>query len=387
MKKSIFITLIIFLLSITFVSAISYTQTAADISPGVFADGEYYYPNTLYVGTDTDPGLSNPVALYIGDDAGGQHGLYYYGSSYYFPLSITSTSSSTSTNGVYSYVYEGNGIYGTTKSSSTSKAGVQGIATGGASGVYGYDSDGGGYGVRAYSSGKAFYTTGADYGLYVLDSDLYGVLAYSDSVGGKFLGDSYGVWGDGGYYGVYGSGDTTGVYGVSSSSTSKQCGVEGLDSASGKTGFLGCYNNGIYTPDDAKVDGELKVGSCTGCDIAEHFVGENLEAGDVVVLDSTVKSGVRKTTKPYDKLAAGIVSTDPTITMGLEEGIPIALSGVVPVKVIGVVHVGDLLTTSATAGYAMACTEYQKCAGAIIGKAMEDNAGDKAKITALVMLG
>jgi len=35
----------------------------------------------------------------------------------------------------------------------------------------------------------------------------------------------------------------------------------------------------------------------------------------------------------------------------------------------------------------MACADYQKCQGAIIGKAMEENTGGKGTITALVMLG
>ena len=73
--------------------------------------------------------------------------------------------------------------------------------------------------------------------------------------------------------------------------------------------------------------------------------------------------------------------------MGLAEGVPVALSGVVPTKVIGKVKLGDLLTTSSTAGYAMACTDYERCQGAIIGKAMEENSGGKGTITALVMLG
>ncbi|PIN80749.1 hypothetical protein COV16_00380, partial [Candidatus Woesearchaeota archaeon CG10_big_fil_rev_8_21_14_0_10_34_8] len=89
--------------------------------------------------------------------------------------------------------------------------------------------------------------------------------------------------------------------------------------------------------------------------------------------------------KPYNKLAAGIVSTDPTITMGLEEGVPIALSGVVPTKVVGKVEIGDLLTTSSVAGHAMACDDYDKCKGAIIGKAMEEN--KEGFVLALVMLG
>ncbi len=387
MKKNILLFLAIFLLPSVF--AASYQLTADTVVPGVFADGNYYFPSTLYAGTNEDPGLgSGAPALYIGEDAPGSYGIYYYGTEYAYPIGVISGySQSTSYGAIFAKVSHGRALYGETSDTSSSNAAVYGKATGGAAGVYGYDSDGGGYGVRAYSSGKAFYASGADYGLYILDSNKYGVLAYSDSVGGRFIGDSYGVSGDGTYYGGYFSSDSIGVYGVSSSSTSKQCGLQGVDSASGNSGYIGCYNIGIYTPDDADVDGNLVVGSCSNCDIAEHFLGNNLEPGDVVVLDSTASRGVKKTTKQYDRLAAGIVSTAPTITMGLDDGIPIALSGVVPTKVVGKINVGDLLTTSSTAGYAMACNDYQKCQGAVIGKAMEAQEGGKGIITALVMLG
>lgn len=384
MKKSIF--LIIAILLLPPIIATSYTQTAADVSPGVFADGNYFFPSTLNVGTDTAV-VSGP-ALYLGDDAGNQWGIYYNGDSYYFPIAITSTSSSSSTYGVYSNVDNGIALYGKSASTSTSKAGVYGYATGGAPAVYGYDSSGSGIGVKAYSSHYGFYASGADYGLYIPHADSYGVyVASSDTTGGKFVGDSYGIYAHGGTAGVYGMSDTIGVYGVSDSSSSHQCGLSGYNTEGGNLGYVGCYDYGLYTPNNAKVDGSIRVGSCSGCDIAEHFIGEDLEPGDVVVLDPTSANHVRKTTTAYDKLAAGIISTEPTITMGLSEGVPVALSGVVPTKVIGIIHLGDLLTTSSTPGYAMACTDYELCAGAIIGKAMEENTNSKGMITVLVMLG
>lgn len=390
-----------FIFIIPIVSATSYEQTAADISPGVFSEGEYYFPSNLILGTDSDPGLSSPASLYITDGSndiplyvttGGSYGIY-------------STTSSTGS-ALYGYSVSGRGLYGKTDASSTSYAGVYGYATGGAPAIYGYDSSGSGIGVKAYSTNYGFYTSGADYGLYIPDADTYGVyVASSDHYGAKFVGDTGGVYGDGDYYGIYGNseiigvrgnGDTygvygysdaTGVYGYSTSSESLECGVKGYNQGSGNTGYVGCYNYGLYTPDDAGIKGELKVGSCDGCDIAEHFLAENLEPGDVVVLDPAKVRAVKKTTTPYNKLAVGIVSTDPTIVMGIDDGVPIALSGVVPTKVIGTVHVGDLLTTSSTAGYAMACINYQKCQGAVIGKAMEENKAGKGTITALVMLG
>lgn len=52
----------------------------------------------------------------------------------------------------------------------------------------------------------------------------------------------------------------------------------------------------------------------------------------------------------------------------------LALAGRVPVKVVnenGAISSGDLLTTSSKPGYAMRCSEFSECTGAILGKALE----------------
>ncbi len=398
--------LISFLLVLTIAAATSYEQTAADISPGVFTSGGFYFPDTLYIGTSSDPGLtsSNSAALYIDDGEANQYGTYIVSDTAQVGLYST-VSGSSSAIGLYGYSETGRGVEGTTDSTSSSIAAVYGYADEGAVGVYGYDASGSSAGVKAYSTKYDFYASGTpDYGLYVSDADSYGVyvadattygvyVRSSGSMGGKFIGDSYGVEGSGDYFGGYfTSTDYTGLEGVTSntdtsSSAKYRCGVVGYNSGTGTYGMLGCASYGIYTEDNAKISGSLRVGSCSGCDVAEHFLGDGLEAGDVVILDATKVRGVTKTTTPYNKLAAGIISTDPTMTMGLEEGVPIALAGVVPTKVIGTVHVGDLLTTSSTPGYAMACNDMTKCVGAVVGKAMEENKAGKGKITALVMMG
>jgi hypothetical protein len=51
------------------------------------------------------------------------------------------------------------------------------------------------------------------------------------------------------------------------------------------------------------------------------------------------------------------------------------------------VEPGDLLTTSATPGYAMKGTDYSRAQGAILGKAMERlDKGEKGQILVLVTL-
>ncbi|MFA6888595.1 MAG: hypothetical protein WC254_03800 [Candidatus Woesearchaeota archaeon] len=347
--KKLLLSLLTFIFC-TSVFATSYTQTAADISPGVFPDGNYYFPEMIVLGIDTDPGLDSTesTALYV-NDGGNRIGITVVNDAGEIGIGVDGGSIGVSASGSML------GVSG----SSTSGYGVSGTSTSTSSaGVYGSGSS---IGVKAYSSGYGFYSDGAQYGLYIPSSVTYGVKAISDSVGGAFSGDITGVMGAGDTTGGYFNGDTYGVYAISS-------------------------NYAIYASGKARVTGALTVGSCSGCDIAEHFLGDGLEPGDVVVLDSTAVRGVAKTTTPYDTLAVGIVSTDPTITMGLKEGVPIALSGVVPTKVVGKVNVGDLLTTSSTAGYAMACDDYTKCFGAIIGKAMEAQAGGTGKITAMVML-
>jgi hypothetical protein len=366
--KKLCVLLLIFVLIMS-VSAASYTQSAADVSPGAFPDGMYTFPDQLLVGATS---ASRDASLYV-EESDKTYPIYAFSTDITNPAIFGGGS--------------GKGVTGMTTSTSTSNAAVYGLATSGAPAVYGYDTSGSGIGVKAYSTNYGFYTSGADYGIYVPDAGIVGGRFVGDSYGVYAVSDSIGVYANADYTGGYFIGGDTGVIGQTSSTTSYECGVKGYNSVSENVAYLGCYNNAIYASGNGRVTGALTVGSCSGCDVAEHFLGDGLEPGDVVVLDSSALRGVRKTTTAYDKLAAGIVSTDPTITMGLKEGVPIALSGVVPTKVIGKINVGDLLTTSTTAGYAMACSDYTKCAGAIIGKAMENNAAGKGKITALVMLG
>jgi hypothetical protein len=69
--------------------------------------------------------------------------------------------------------------------------------------------------------------------------------------------------------------------------------------------------------------------------------------------------------------------------------VPVAIVGIVPAKVSaenGPVGVGDLLTTSRTAGHAMRCEDEVRCVGAIVGKALEPLADGAGVIRVLVML-
>ncbi|TES92395.1 MAG: hypothetical protein E3J94_02655 [Desulfobacteraceae bacterium] len=121
---------------------------------------------------------------------------------------------------------------------------------------------------------------------------------------------------------------------------------------------------------------------------------EGLEEGDVVIIDTSNDERVVKSAKPYDRLVAGIYSTDPGFLItGPEEydghQIPLALAGRVLVKASaenGPIERGDLLVTSSTPGHVMKCTDYQKGQGAIVGKALYPLESGTGKIKALVTL-
>ncbi len=130
-------------------------------------------------------------------------------------------------------------------------------------------------------------------------------------------------------------------------------------------------------------------------DVAETFASlEATEPGDLVVLvnQSASMPTVRKSTRPYEALLVGAVSTNPGLVFDngethlagdnskliTPEKTVVGLVGRVPVKVSlenGPIAVGDPLTSSSTPGVAMKATR----ASQIIGYAME-KADQKGKV-------
>ena len=110
----------------------------------------------------------------------------------------------------------------------------------------------------------------------------------------------------------------------------------------------------------------------TYADLAEYYEGDkDYEPGTVLVFGGDKE--VTTTANLNDTRLAGVVTTDPAYVMNSDQtGIKVclALAGRVPCKVIGRVKKGDMLTTSATPGYAVRATT--PTLGAIIGKAIED---------------
>ena len=104
-------------------------------------------------------------------------------------------------------------------------------------------------------------------------------------------------------------------------------------------------------------------------DLAELYLADaDYEPGTVVIFGGAAE--VTECIRDNDHTVAGVVSTDPALTMNsdLENGIAIALTGRVPVKVDGDVNPGDLLVTSQKKGYAMVNNNARS--GTILGKAI-----------------
>ncbi len=119
--------------------------------------------------------------------------------------------------------------------------------------------------------------------------------------------------------------------------------------------------------------------------------GGQIPAFTVVVFDEMQPGKIRPCTTAYDRKVAGVVSnTDPEgkhrpgIIHAQENtagGSPVAIDGTVEVLAVGPVAVGDLLTSSAVPGHAMAITDPLRGIGCTIGKAMTPLAkGEKGKV-------
>jgi hypothetical protein len=147
---------------------------------------------------------------------------------------------------------------------------------------------------------------------------------------------------------------------------------------------------------DISGDPILELGE--GLDYAEGFDvadAQEIAPGSVLIIDPDNPGKLTVTGRPYDSKVAGIVAGAKGQGSGVRLGTgqfdhDVALAGRVYCNVdasVDGVEPGDLLTTSATPGYAMKATDYVLAQGAILGKAMEKlEQGQKGQILVLVTL-
>ena len=155
-----------------------------------------------------------------------------------------------------------------------------------------------------------------------------------------------------------------------------------LGGGSNEHGDVFIYNSsGTQT---IHLDGEAGDLVLTNADAAEDFYVEDaarVEPGTVLVIDG--EDRLRRSDFAYDTRVAGVVSgaasNKPAIVLGRQSDhahrLPVALAGKVHVNADASqspIAVGDLLTTSNIAGYAMRATEASRTPGAVIGKALAE---------------
>jgi len=120
-------------------------------------------------------------------------------------------------------------------------------------------------------------------------------------------------------------------------------------------------------------------------DMAEVYSSDaDYEAGTVVKLGGDAE--ITMTTTHADTDVFGVISTNPAYLMNAEaEGLPVAMTGRVPVKVIGKVSKGERLVSSDVPGLAWALGDDQYDTRAVIGRSLEDkNDGNEGIVEAVV---
>jgi hypothetical protein len=147
---------------------------------------------------------------------------------------------------------------------------------------------------------------------------------------------------------------------------------------------------------DVKIRETLYVNDIQGfsADIAERFICEDCQIADVVRIDPKDGKKVIKTSQPYTKVVAGVISETPFIYMGRSQEKtdshlkPVALVGKVLCKVTtenGPIKIGDILVSSSKPGYAMkANPEKITLPTQIVGIALEELKEKEGKIKILI---
>ena len=149
------------------------------------------------------------------------------------------------------------------------------------------------------------------------------------------------------------------------------------------TGVYGSGKVAAHFEGDVEVTGDVRL---INADCAEEFAVCSQEPADLVtpgtVMVLAEDGAVRHCDQAYDKRVAGVVSGAgsyrPAIVLDRRpDGTarkPLALMGKVYCKVDatrGPVEIGDLLTTSETAGHAMKAADPLRAFGAVLGKALQ----------------
>ena len=146
----------------------------------------------------------------------------------------------------------------------------------------------------------------------------------------------------------------------------------------------GTYN--IGSPSRTFTTVYAKATSATYADLAENYVpDQDYTPGTVVVFGGDRE--ITETTADHDPRVAGVISTNPAYLMNSEvTGLPVALTGRVPCKVVGPISKGDLLVTSRLPGVAQRMLAEKFVPGCILGKSLQ-NVNHSEIVTIEIVVG
>ena len=143
-----------------------------------------------------------------------------------------------------------------------------------------------------------------------------------------------------------------------------------------------------YIPSTNTVSADVFSGVATQAqyaDLAEIYAtDEQYEPGTVVKLGGSAE--ITQTTAHNDTDVFGVVSTNPAYLMNKDaDGLPVAMTGRVPVKVVGKVRKGERLISSDVPGVAWALADEAYDPRAVIGRSLENkDDGDTGLIEAVI---
>jgi hypothetical protein len=129
-----------------------------------------------------------------------------------------------------------------------------------------------------------------------------------------------------------------------------------------------------------------KATSAQYADLAENYLADaDYTPGTVVIFGG--EQEITVTAEAADERVAGVISTNPAYLMNSGElGLPVALRGKVPVRVVGSVIKGDSLVTSTTPGVALSVGRERVYGQAIFAKSLESNNSDGEKVILAVIV-
>ena len=110
-------------------------------------------------------------------------------------------------------------------------------------------------------------------------------------------------------------------------------------------------------------------------DLAEKYIADKeYDPGTVVKLGGNAE--ITETVSQGDKDVFGVISTQPAFLMNAEgDGLPVAMTGKVPVKVEGIIAKGERLISSNRAGFAQGIGARGYDAREVIGRALQAHDG------------